>query len=793
MTTTSNNRKTQWRRAFMPAAILTFAVAGTLPVLKAFKIGVAGWPSIHENITANAMLAVMPQADPMFVSNVQSGVYNTDLSHQPTNAFHFDNSTATNGGFDNGFATLHGMLSTAKSEAMTCDANGQCGINPLFLNPQHSSFRDLAEDIVKTYGDLSLNGGCLAELACPTGDFASGAASVQVDALPFLLDTDPDPDEVTAYTYQVPIASNCCNIPVPNFAETVAGVKSNLDSLLGPHCRPDWSAWPPGSSPVCFNQLEDMASGDNDFQLLAGHLRILQYEYQAYYAWQHLGHAFHTTQDFFAHSNYVELTAGRKGPQCDPNSYQAANVCDTPLDTTSGPWTAIPLPTDGAGFVMSLATFGNYFNAQPVQTTLNSLSSVFGDANFNHLQTGFFPCAGDLLGSPGNSGIGTAPSDQGFSYCHTATQAINSSGSAGINKDEEYAPGGQLNHKNFDWAAISATRMSVVLFGAFMTDLPNSASYISVSSAMQSSQRVGQMASSSQVAGGLHVTNNIVGNGILRPPISSAQLQAQAVTPPVQSSNLHTAAGLVRSPINPPQLQLQTPGPPHPPLQVVSRVVLRILPPNTRPELLQPNPRPHIFVKTFPNRTFRPGERVELRVDAFDAKTGAQLPELPVVIGNVRGLTSKPIPLTLALTYKQQCSAVGGQPFCLNVLAPPTGTVIAPATNYPGGGGNFGLSVVMPKLLVGIAGALVLRPGIATFTVSAVDAQTHQPVPTAEVFMNGKAVAPANRPMTYQLNAAAPLRTKGRLGIETLPASFGPPLIVRAPGYSDEIVHYVLH
>lgn len=86
----------------------------------------------------------------------------------------------------------------------------------------------------------------------------------------------------------------------------------------------------------------------------------------------------------------------------------------------------------------------------------------------------------------------------------------------------------------------------------------------------------------------------------------------------------------------------------------------------------------------------------------------------------------------------------------------------------------------------------MLRLGTAKFTVSAVDARTHQAVSSAEVLMNGKLLGPTNRSITYPLNAVAPLRARSRLGLETLPASFGPILIVRAPGYSDEIVHYVL-
>lgn len=465
-----------WRATLFTGMLVGALTAGIVPVVRAFKIGTPSEPPIHENLTSAAMFAVMPNADPMFVMNIQSGVFNTDLSHQPIAAFHFDDSTVTNGGFDAGFHAIYGpcdqsgcgMLTVARSEAVICNTSS-CYVNPLFLNPQHASFRDLAEDIVGTYNSLVWNGGCWNEPACPTEDFATSAAWLQTEMLPILLDTDPDPDEVTAYT---PLGFS---FTVPNFADDLAQAKSTLDALLGPRCRSDGS--------ICFDTLEQMATDDNDFQLLAGHLRILQYEYQAYYAWQHLGHAFHTSQDFFAHSNYTELASGRKGPQCDSSAAQATTLCDAPLDSGSGPYTAIRLPTDGAGFISSLASLQTVFGAQSLQGLLNSLPSIFGDANYNHLQTGYFPCSGDFptFGTPG----------PGLSYCHTA-----SSGSAGLNKDKEYASGSELNHLNFQWAQVSAQRMSVVVFEAFISDLlgPATGSYVSATSAGAASQRVGEMA-----------------------------------------------------------------------------------------------------------------------------------------------------------------------------------------------------------------------------------------------------------------------------------------------------------
>lgn len=235
-----------------------------------------------------------------------------------------------------------------------------------------------------------------------------------------------------------------------------------------------------------------------------------------------------------------------------------------------------------------------------------------------------------------------------------------------------------------------------------------------------------------------------------------------------------------------PQLPLKPAG------VTVPAVVQRTLPALTHPELLQPNPQPHIFVRTLPNRAFRPGEQISLVVIAFDAKTGAQLQGLPVAIGNVTGVTSRPIPFTVSVLSTQHCGVISGQQYCLNVLAGPSGTVAAPADKYPGGGGNFKLSVLLPRLLVRVAGGPILPTGTTTFTVSALDAHTHQPAAGAQVLMNGSPISSANQTIAYAPTPLAPLRTTNRLGVQTLAQAVGPIMVVRAPGYSDEIVHYVI-
>lgn len=752
------------KRALATAVLLLCA---PLPS-SAFKIGFPpSTPPNHEAITAEAILDTMPSADPKMVQNIKSGNYNTDLAHFFDSRFHFDNSMArtvniggsSNGGFEAGFALLHGdgvnpgTLQQAVTEATVCDSNNNCTVNPLFLHPLYTTYRDLVEDIAGTYLNLSTNVGCLEEPACPTDDFIGGFAYAEAQMAPTLVAGDyPDPDDVSWLSPSL----------VPNFSDQVAGIKQNLDGMLGQHCRPIWSF-----SSMCFATLELMAPTDNDFQLLASHLRILQYEYQAYFAWQHLGHAFHTTQDFFAHSNYVELASCRKGPPCDPAALQSANVCGTPLSAPPViPPGAIPLPTD-RNWSTSLAQFRATFNLNALKQTLDQRPPLFGgDANSNHLQTGAFPC-------PPGQGVA------GFPYCHDAWPVAGGPPMPGMNKDLTPQDAGVLaepNHQNFPWARTTAVRMSADLFGAFMLSLPSPGSFVNVNFGdfvAAAVNPVGVMPACGSPLGSSSSPLSSISPGsvVNAPRVTGPQL---IVPPPVKTlpmtvnPSLPTLAAMIRP------------------------VVMRTLPPITRPELIQPNTQPHIYVRIAPNQVFRIGEQATVVVSAFDAQTGVPLTGLPVAIGAVRGATAAPIPLTVQPQAQQRCGSYGGQPFCLNQWVSPSGTVMAPADRYPGGGGQFTISVAIPKMLVSLASGSAVKPGTASFTVVAVDSLSLQAVPGARVLAGGKLIGAANQPIRFPLSAITPFRPSGRAGLETLAASHGPPLIVQAPGYSDALVHYAI-
>lgn len=733
-------------------------LAAFLPIrVLAFKIGI-GAPPNHENITAAAIRSVMAIPDPLLVWNIQRGVINTDLTHFLENEYHFDRSTATNGGFTNGFDALSGMALRAHGEAMLCDGAHPCGIlNPLFVHPQHASYRDLIEAIRSTYERISLTNGCLGEPACWGENLVARAAYLETAVLPALIDTDPDPDDVTV------LSNGLMTNGIPNFATQVAHAKADLDAVLtNTVCRP----WP--HQHLCFEGIGVMAPLDAGFHLLVGQLEVLQLEYQAYFAWQHLGHAMHTTEDFFAHSNYIELASCRKGPPCMGNSFNAAS-CDVPLDGGPASFGSLPLPADGKPLQDLVQFFLPNFNLQAVSDTLNSQRAIFAEGNALHLQTGQFPCVNALDPPPSE-----------FQFCHTAKGDVAgltaagrnapSVGPAGLNKDEAFTSGGELNHQNFDWASASATRTAVALFASFMDSFPDGPPLL-VANPLAAAAPTGPRPSCG-------IAINVAPPHVIVHEAPLARSPIASTTAPTAGKGSVSLAAPVLANSRPVSAQL---------VALASTPAFRSRP-LSRPELVQRDGRPRIFVIVSPNRAFRPGEQVQLRVDAFDAATGAAVAGMPLTIGSVRGVTATPFALTIPVPSAQRCANYGGQNVCLNSFAALSGNVDDPAERYPGGGGQFSLSIVTPRMQVAIAGGPALLPSTATFSVSAVDSQSGRPIAGATVALGGQLIGPANAPLSYKF-PAPPLGVK-TLGTPSSAVQLGAPMTVAAPGYEDELVNY---
>ncbi len=417
-----------------------------------FKVGLpTDKTAIHEGITAEAITATAPvdphyhEATPVgsppvlrinatFVHNVNAGVVNTDITHQFEPKYHFDDSTWANPGFDDGFGNLHDLLQRAKREAMICDTQ-PCTINPLFLQPIHDSFRGLVMDLEATYWDLAFNPGCSLQPKCPSGEFVEYATDTTEGALVALPDDNPDPD----------------NDLFTGMFQMLTGELE--DSLSG--------------------RLEDMAPKDLDFQNDVRYLRIIYNELQAYYAWQHLGHAFHGVQDFFAHSNYVELAAGLPGPPCPPSLQNSSCGTSSILAATGLAPNALRIPTGIPGVHWTLDTFKHQFNTGVLQEIL---------PQYAQLQTGFINWVADWCASeymitdpiadvrePLPNGANPDPphSSSGYRFCHYLTPTT-----PGLNKDEPFEKSGdEPAHQNFDYARWAALQVSKALWMSFLNDL----------------------------------------------------------------------------------------------------------------------------------------------------------------------------------------------------------------------------------------------------------------------------------------------------------------------------------
>jgi hypothetical protein len=228
-------------------------------------------------------------------------------------------------------------------------------------------------------------------------------------------------------------------------------VEDAVNSALGNHFDPFC---------LCDRNLEDVMGSSNSHVV---QLQRLRNAIRAFHAYQDLGHALHAAQDFFAHSDYVEVMAG------------------------VGVGEAIP-----AGTTVPLPAFAEF--------NLAGLQTLMGDARFNLLESGevltiwlgdgdyslgnagiqnfFNPSTGiqiggiDLLGlhistasvSPAGRNANPFP---GFNHGHYL-----SSTALGLNKDN--APASSTDepaHRNFLPARQAAVQMSGLMWTAFLQSI----------------------------------------------------------------------------------------------------------------------------------------------------------------------------------------------------------------------------------------------------------------------------------------------------------------------------------
>src|ERR1043166_9612324 len=408
---------------------------------------------VHEEITRDALTNVTPGVSLALIANLQHGVQNADIIHQFDSENHFDNcSVSLNVGFTNAFEIM-----TQRFEAARQNALG----NPEFLVPHYTSFLDIATDVAAALAGLAADPECLAQPGCPTSRAAVDAVAVSSFLPALVINPNPDPHRATnpRSLFHSPPDPDCqsagfglCGYlgPVQEaYLGVMSGVEDAVARVLGNHF--DLSCF-------CDRNLEGVLGSSNSYVV---RLKRLRNALRAYHAHQDLGHALHAAQDFFAHSDYVELMAGVGVGQAIP------------------PGTAILLPADFSQFnlpvlqaLMGAARFNLLESGAVLTIWLGDGDYSLGDAG---VQNFFNPSSGieiggvDLFGlhlssrtvSPGGQNANPL---QGFNHGHYL-----SSTALGLNKDNPPAsPAAEPAHQNYLPARHAAVQMSSLMWKAFL-------------------------------------------------------------------------------------------------------------------------------------------------------------------------------------------------------------------------------------------------------------------------------------------------------------------------------------
>ena len=421
---------------------------------------------VHEEITRDALTNVTPGVSLSLIANLQRGVENSDILHQFDSESHFDNSSIfLNVGFSNGFATLTGRFEAARTNALG---------NPEFLAPHYTSFLDISADVAAELAALAADPECLLQPACPTSRSAADAIVVSSLLPALIINPNPDPHRATnpRSLFHYPPDPDCqgtgfglCGYLGPvqeGYLEIIDLVDGAVSSALGNHFDPFC---------LCDRSLSEVMGSSNSHVL---RLQQLRNAIRAFRAYQDLGHALHATQDFFAHSDYVELMAG------------------VGVGQEIAPGTVVLLPADFSQFnlpglqnVMGDARF-NLLESGEVRTIwLGDGDFSLGDAgvqNFFNPDSGIEIGGSDLFGvsipAVAISSVGQNPNPfTGFNHGHYL-----SSTALGLNKDCAFnptaSPPDEPSHRNFLPARQAAVQMSALVWTAFLQSIGEAAAPI---------------------------------------------------------------------------------------------------------------------------------------------------------------------------------------------------------------------------------------------------------------------------------------------------------------------------
>lgn len=396
-------------------------------------LGFHGKGGIHEAITKIAILQGKKDASRKLIANIQAGVENTDITHQFDSEYHFDNSAAQGIHYKDlrkGFLAIARHLTSARQYARA---------NPEFLKPTYGSLREMTSALSSALWTLAGRKDCD---SCSKTTLRLRSIDMKGSLVPLTANPNPDPHKPTSdnsvFALRLSLSCGLCGIlyPVNKY------YRSLVDRI---------------ESTAAFGLRESAHLPLRD--PLRTKLRHIYQAVRAYRGYQDLGHAFHTTQDFFAHTNYVELMAGVDVEQPIPKGTQ------------------IPVPKRWADF--SVGGLRRLMGSKFAQLESGGVATIWlGDGDYC-LGSPFNPNTAitiplPQLRLPGGITIGgpiKLPSlgknpgpPPGLHYCHYKTSTTK-----GLNKDE---PGrAEPSHANHAFARSAATKVSTLLWQEFLRSI----------------------------------------------------------------------------------------------------------------------------------------------------------------------------------------------------------------------------------------------------------------------------------------------------------------------------------
>lgn len=395
---------------------------------------------VHEQITKRAILAGMPKATDRLIAQIQAGVVNVDVLHHFDAEYHFDSASVSSPvpehrrAFEKAFATVHSHLKGARPLADR---------NPEFFAPSHHSYRAIVASLASALARLSTTGACA---SCSRAGLAASAAAVSATLPHFAINKVPDPHQPTN-----PASMFAPNLPTARCGLCGLLAPANLVSVTFQRAVRKAAAYALAQSrglPVDHPLRTEIARIDDAFD--------------AYRAFQAIGHAFHATQDFFAHTNYVELLAGIPVEQPIPAS------------------TVVPLPRTTGGFTLAGLralmgeTYARLQSGSSAAIWMGEGDYCLGSPYNPPTRTVLFrlplsKTVADRLGIPREIAVpgGKNPRPpRGLDYCHYPSRGVGGARTPGLNKDE---PGRkEPSHVNHAAAVTAATTMTTVLWADFL-------------------------------------------------------------------------------------------------------------------------------------------------------------------------------------------------------------------------------------------------------------------------------------------------------------------------------------